>query len=304
MKITQNLIRLAIVVLIISAFQSCCLLTGAVSSCKIKKSDYATLERTTSNDQISSNNRETISGPAINESINPVNTEAKNKDIPPISSVGFKEAKELPLGIKSIGTTLLAGPNLSFKSSKEDYGNTNHKHKPGAGFQVGVGSIIKFTNKVSFTPALLFKQNNASEELSYSTGGGGTSYSSESKYKYNWLSAPLLMNFQATDKLSIKAGPEVNYLLKATVKSTGESQTRKEDITDESQKVGVGAQVGVSYNISNDGAWILSLIYDHRISRLNKKDGGTGGGYEVPAWNMRGIQLGVTCAICNLLKKK
>lgn len=301
---TNTFIQCVLLISLLSFFQSCCLLSGGLASCKINKSDYVRAKENSATIIAAETKKTELIGSVTELAAQTLPENSKSKQVVPIAVNLPKSAPVLPFGIKSIGTTVTAGPNLSFKSSKEDYGNSNHKHSPGAGFQVGVGSIIKFTDKVSFTPGLLFKQNNASEKLTYSTGGTGPSYSSEAKYKYNWLSAPLLLNYQATEKLSIKAGPELNYLVKASAKITEESETNTEDITDESQKLGVGAQVGLSYNLSEDGAWILSLLYDHRLSRLNKKDGGTGGNYEVPGWYMRSIQLGVTCSICNLLGKK
>lgn len=216
--------------------------------------------------------------------------------------------KQLPLGLKSISTVITAGPNISFKSSKEDYGSTKYKHKPGVGFQVGVGSKMVFNDKWSVCPALIVKQNNASEELTYTgTGGepGGTT--TKDKYSYTYLSVPVLAEYKVSEQLSVVAGPELNYLLGSSVKPDG---GKKESLTKNSVKVGVGAQVGVKYAIpsrSGNSAWNIQLIYDHRISRLNKKEmdyGGGTGGYEVPAWNMKSVQLGVTCLVCNLLKAK
>jgi len=304
-RITRALVQCVLFISFLSFFQSCCSLSLGLGSCTIRKSDLAKVENQS---PAITNNTETKSAELFKSAVEmaaqtlPENSRNKTEGL--VNTSLQKPRAALPFGIKSIGTSLTAGPNLSFKSSKEDYGSSNHKHSPGAGFQVGVGSIIKFTDKVAFTPSILFKQNNASEKLTYSAGGMGPSYSSEAKYKYNWISTPLLLNYQATEKLSIKAGPELNFLVKASAKTTEESETRKEDITDQSQKLGIGAQVGLSYNLSEDGAWMLSLLYDHRISRLNKKDGGTGGNYEVPGWYMRSVQLGITCAICNLLGRK
>jgi hypothetical protein len=112
-----------------------------------------------------------------------------------------------------------------------------------------------------------------------------------------------------TDQLTAVVGPEINYLLGASTKQSGNSEKNK--ITDNSVKVGAGAQVGLRYEIPNSPIGI-QLLYDQRLSRLNKKaevtdyvpGGGGGGGYEIPAWNMKSIQLGVTCSLCELMKKK
>jgi opacity protein-like surface antigen len=227
---------------------------------------------------------------------------------------GEKDEKTGPLGIRSISTNIIAGPNLSFKSSNESnasYGGANHQHKPGVGFQLGVGSTLTFNDKWSVAPAMMVKQNNASETIKSSGGGEGGNYSYESTtdYSYTYLSAPVLARYQASDRLSIYAGPELNYLLGANTKSGGTyNNGGKQDITSSSVRLGLGVQAGVKYEIpSSDGGsiWGIELLYDHRISRLNKKQSENtyGGNYDIPAWHMKSLQLGITCDICNLLRK-
>jgi hypothetical protein len=243
---------------------------------------------------------------------NSVLQEKKMEDLLLPRKISISE-KKLPLGIKGISTSIIAGPTISFKSSKEDYGNTDHKHSPGAGIVLGIGTTYYFSEKFAVSTSLLFKQNNASEKLSYTIPGdpggpGGGSTETETKYNYSYLSAPVLAQIKLSDQLTAVAGPEINYLLGASTKQSGNGEKNK--ITDNSVKVGAGAQVGLRYEIPNSPIGI-QLLYDQRLSRLNKKNettdyypGGGGGGYEIPAWNMKSIQLGVTCALCELMKKK
>ncbi len=215
--------------------------------------------------------------------------------------------KKLPLGIKAIRTHVTAGPNMSFKSSKENYGNTNHKHTPGLGFQLGFGTTYDFSAKFAVTPSLLLKHNTATETLSYNapgeTGGGGSTQEYKTKYSYTFLSVPIMAGVKLSDQVTVMAGPEVNLLLGAKTKSKTPGSEQKTDIKSSSVTIGVGVQAGIKYNIPNSPVG-LQLIYDHRISRLNKKTAeySPGGGYSTPAWNMQSIQLGVTCAICEFLK--
>jgi hypothetical protein len=215
--------------------------------------------------------------------------------------------KKLPLGIKGVNTSIIASPNLSFKSSKEDYGSTDHKHKPGLGFQFGAGTTYMFTENFSVSTSLLFKHQAAKEVLSYSSpgepGSNPINEEYETKYSYNYLSAPILAEIKVADGLTAIAGPELNYLLSSSASANGSD---KVSLTDNSVKFGVGAQVGLKYDIPNSPI-AVQLIYDHRLSRLNKKsesmDYYPGGNYETPAWNMKSVQLGITCSICELMKK-
>lgn len=222
----------------------------------------------------------------------------------------FVAGKSCPLGIRSISSQIIAGPNISFKSSNEGkdvYGNNAQKHQPGPGFQVGLGYNLEFNDKFSVSPSILLKQNNASEKIKYMNTDPGSPNGGESndKYKYTSLSAPVVANYKVGKQVQVFAGPEINYLLKASVKRKGGTGTDdKENITSNSAKVGVGIQAGVKYSIpagNGDSPFGLQLLYEHRLSRLNKK-GSDGYSYNSPAWNMQGFQLGVTCSICNLMK--
>lgn len=217
--------------------------------------------------------------------------------------------KKLPLGIRGINTSLIAAPNLSFKSSKEDYGGTNHKHKPGVGFQFGIGTTYMFSEKFAVSTSLLFKQNNASEVLSYNVPGepgGGGDQEFTTKYSYSYLSAPILAEFKLSDQLTASAGPELNYLLGASAKAESTYGDGKSSLTESSVKLGVGMQLGLRYELPNSPV-AIQLLYDHRLSRLNEKNESDyypgGGNSETPAWNMKSIQLGIICSLCELMKK-
>lgn len=215
--------------------------------------------------------------------------------------------KSLPLGIRSVRTYVTAGPNVTFMKRKgQTYGNS--KLQPGLGFQAGFASIYQFNDQFSVTPALLFKQQRVIEKVGTgyqpptSEPGSEPGSSSENKYTctYNYLSVPVMAEYSINENLRVSAGPEINYLLKATEKRSGGGyygggNEGKQDITKDCVKLGVGVQVGVKYDIPNT-LFGLQLIYDHRITPVNKEVS-----YE-PSYYTRSVQLGVTCAICNLLK--
>ena len=246
--------------------------------------------------------------------IRPIKQERRHIHTEKINSGKLAFGKSCPLGIRSITSHIIAGPNMSFKGSKEGndvYGNNGHKHQPGAGFQVGMGSSFAFTGKFSVNPSLLLKHNSASEKITYrSTEPGGGNYGSESKDKYNYtyLSAPVVASYKVGKQVEVFAGPEINYLLNASVKNDSRTAgDKKENITKNSVKLGVGVQAGVKYRIpsgNGDSPFGVQLLYEHRLSRLNKKNSDGYSTYDAPGWNIKGFQLGVTCSICSLMKAK
>lgn len=221
-----------------------------------------------------------------------------------VPSVKEDKGKKLPLGIKSISTTLVAGPNLSMKRSAEDYGNMNHKSIPGIGYQLGVGAKIGFSDKFAVEPSLMIKHNPASEKLSYANTGGEPGASTTDKYSYTYLSVPIYANIKASEKIDILVGPEMNYLLGANVKYDGGN---KESLTSNSIKLGLGLQAGLRYNLpakSGPSGMGIQVLYDHRLSRLNEKSYsymGGGSSSEVPAWRMSSFNLMFFADLCELL---
>ncbi|MBC7948194.1 MAG: PorT family protein [Chitinophagaceae bacterium] len=220
-----------------------------------------------------------------------------------------EEDKKLPLGIKAITTSVIAGPNVSFKSVKDS--DDNGDNKPGIGFQIGVGSSYHFSKEFAVRTSLLLKQNNAREVYSFSTPGepGGNPIVEEfkSNYSFSYLSVPILAEWKLSKQLTAVAGPELNYLLGASVKTTGYGDEDKTKITDNAVRFGAGVQLGLRYRLPGSPIG-FQLLYDHRLSRLNEKNESDynpgGGSYESPAWRMSGFQLGMDFSLCNLLEKK
>lgn len=217
----------------------------------------------------------------------------------PDSSATQPVADNSKSGLPNIYSTLVAGPNISFKSSEEEntYGGSG-KHSPGIGFQLGVGTTWQASEKFNIFSALLFKQQNASEKYSgyqYEPGGNGSTKEEQDKYSFNYISLPVLACYNITPELSIGAGPELNYLVSGSIKPSGED---KQKITSQLVRFGVGAQAVARYKLpskSSKSGFALQLVYDHRISRLNKK---MLEGYETPAWRMKGVQLSLLYNFC------
>ncbi len=231
-------------------------------------------------------------------SINPIGDSVAS--VSSTTSIPQKKSPGHPIPGEYFATTITAGPSLSFKSSDEEYGGGYGDHKPGVGLHVAVGTLFPFTPRWALATSLRFTQKNASEEMGYTEPGGGGGMEFKDNYSYNYLGVTMMAQFRVSRHLSLVAGPEVNYLLSAKVKNGGSSGTgEKQSLNESSQKVGVDGLAGVKYEIpSSNGRrskWGLSLIYDHRFSRLNKKEDN---GVAVPAYHMKSINLGLSYFIC------
>ena len=188
-------------------------------------------------------------------------------------------------------TTILAGASTSFMNGagESDY----FKSKPGTGFQIGIGNAFPLNHQWGITSSIRFKQTTGAQKLSYP----GSSSDYKTTYTYSYVSGTIMPQCYLSRRLSITAGPEVNYLLGATMKPGGGGD--KENIKKESTTVGIDLLAGFKYEIpmgKGRSKWGLSLIYDHRLSKLNKEDNNNPG---MSDYHMKSIQLGVSYFICN-----
>lgn len=194
---------------------------------------------------------------------------------------------------EAMSNVFSAGPTFSFMSTDGDMNYEGVKSKGGIGVQFGFGTALPFSPVISVAPSIRFKQLSASETISYSSPGS-PGYESKTTSAYNYLGANLLAQFRVSTGLRVLAGPEITCLLSASTKDVGSSGSgEKQKITGDSQKAGVDLLAGFKYEIparNKRSQWGLSLIYDHRLSRVNKKQTD---GYDVPALKMKGLQLGI-----------
>lgn len=284
--------------------QSCCTIgEGSAAACRLQKPPDYVFNESSLQPSVA------VPSKSISEEVKPGSLKPELAEAAEIVGsttslpVIKKSEKKLPLGLQSISTNIIAGPNLSMKRSSEDYGNLNHKSIPGIGYQFGIGLSLGVSNKLAIEPSLLVKHNSASEKLSYSNTGGEPGASTTDKYSYNYLSVPVHASIKASENLRILLGPEVNYLLGAKVKYDGGN---KQSLTSNSIKLGLGLQAGIRYELPKNAGpsgMGLQLLYDHRLSRLNEKSYsymGGGSSSEVPAWRMSGFSLSFFANLCEL----
>ncbi len=246
---------------------------------------------------------------------NPVDSAAVRREMPSdsVAAIGNPVAKkkapgkiEGPAPGEHFATTITAGSLFNFKSSNEEYGGGYGKHKPGIGFNVSVGTVLPFNQHWAIAPSIRITQKNASEKLSYSGGTGGGTMEFTDKYSYNYIGGTMLAQYRAGKHVSFVAGPEVNFLVASSVKNVGSSGTGdKQSLNKRSNKVGIDLLAGIKFEIpakNSRSKWGIQLMYDHRLSRLNKKKDENG--LDAAAYKMKSVQLGLAYNICGCGKKK
>jgi hypothetical protein len=120
-----------------------------------------------------------------------------------------------------------------------------------------VKNIGLASNKVRFgfnggvlTEILIGKKFIIQPELLYSVKGfkfPATEFNSTGTLSFNYISAPILGGYQASEKLTILAGPELSFLTNA--KSRFDNTDH--DVSKNFRKFDVAIDLGIKYNISN-----------------------------------------------------
>lgn len=251
-----------------------------------------------SNSSQDSSNATVVTNPPIPKKEGPGEIESS---VPDSSKHVVIHKPPFPNSGEYFSTVLTGGTTSSFMSVDDSYGSEFTKYPAGTGFHFGVGTAVPLGPGFGISGNIRVKQLNGVKKIDYGTGGGGGSEEFKTTYNYSFVSGNLLARVHLGRNFSIAAGPELNFLAGATRK---ESSGDKEKIKNESMGMGVSVLGGIRYEIPNGRRrpqWGISLMYDHNLSRLNKKEIG---GFTEPAQKIGSVQLGISRFICGSCGKK
>lgn len=126
-------------------------------------------------------------------------------------------------------------------------------------FHVGVLAEVFINEKFSVQPELLYSSQGTSLKEEFLGG------SIDVKTNLDYINIPIMAKYYLMDGLSVQAGPQVGFLVKAEGKSGGETQ----DIKDSFQSVDFGINLGAGYELP------MGVFFDARynlgLSKVNKK---------------------------------
>ena len=156
------------------------------------------------------------------------------------------------------------------------------KAKMLTGFYVGAIAEIKFDDKFSIQPELMYSSQGAKYDYSVELVGiSGTHF----RDKLDYINIPILAKYYISKGFSFEFGPQFGFLVKAESKGEvtvkGETFENNRDIKDEVNSFDFGIGAGFAYDLSN--GFFINARYNFGITNVGKSN-----------YNYRESQNGVT----------
>jgi len=166
----------------------------------------------------------------------------------------YAQTPDLKLGAK-------AGLNITNLSGLD--------HSKGlTGFHVGAIAEIFITEKFSIQPEILYSSQGGKTSENYEYLDGVIN-KMENKYKLDYLNIPIMAKYYVMEGLSVQAGPQIGFNVKAEKEYKDLDLSGTDKIKDEINSVDFGLNFGVGYELP------LGVFADARynlgLSKVNKE---------------------------------
>lgn len=132
------------------------------------------------------------------------------------------------------------------------------------GFHVGAVAEIKFNDKFSIQPELLYSAQGA--KSSYSFLGQNI----ENTLSLDYINIPIMAKYYIVDGFSVEAGPQVGFLTKAELEGTFGNLTGTTDIKDNVKSVDFGVNFGLAYDLPN--GFFVNARYNLGLAKLGDSE--------------------------------
>ncbi|MFV7235983.1 MULTISPECIES: porin family protein [Flavobacterium] len=143
---------------------------------------------------------------------------------------------------------------------------------PLIGFNAGIFTEIKITDKFAVQPELLFSTQGNKMKIPVLDASSVFLYSYDGKWNLSYLNLPVMAKYYILDKLSIEAGPQIGLLLSAKAKYSSDralpslnTSTSEYDIKNYLKSIDLGLNFGAVYDVSKN----LSVNFRYNLGLAN-----------------------------------
>jgi opacity protein-like surface antigen len=184
-----------------------------------------------------------------------------------IFTFGIANAQDVKFGVK-------AGLNLATFSGDAVGEDVTMK----AGFHAGGLVELKFTDKLSLQPEILFSQEGA--KIVQKGFDGTVTYTDEFKRNLSYVNIPVMLKYYPVGGFYLEGGPQAGFLISA--KSKNESTetdldgnlsrfSSETDVKDEYKSVDFAFNLGLGYDFTPN--WFAGARYNIGLSNINDLTG-------------------------------
>ncbi len=178
-----------------------------------------------------------------------------------VMTFAFSNAQEIKFGVKG-------GANLHTVTG--DIKNAS----PKVGFQVGGFAEFKISDKFSIQPEVLY----STQGVKIKESEPELNYSSEVKLNLAYLNIPVMAKFYVVERFSLEAGPQIGFLLSASVKDNYKENDKvvrfsgNDNVKKYMESIDFGVNFGAGYDFTENLS--VGARYNLGLSKLDKTEKG------------------------------
>lgn len=143
--------------------------------------------------------------------------------------------------------------------------------KSRASFHIGAVAEIFINEKFSVQPEVLYSAQGA--KSSYTEEYMGKSYKSKSTIKLDYINVPIMAKYYITDAITVHAGPQIGFNVKAEEKETFEGETETYNFSSDTKSVDFAIGFGAGYQLPM--GVFFDLRYNVGMSNIAKDSDGS-----------------------------
>ncbi len=143
--------------------------------------------------------------------------------------------------------------------------------KSRASFHIGAVAEIFINEKFSVQPEVLYSAQGA--KTSFTEEDMGISYKYKSTLKLDYINIPIMAKYYVTDAITVQAGPQIGFNVKAEEKETFNGETETNSYSSDITTVDFALGFGAGYQLPM-GAF-FDLRYNVGLSNIAKHGNGS-----------------------------
>lgn len=139
------------------------------------------------------------------------------------------------------------------------------------GFHIGGFVDIKFSDKFSIQPELLYSTQGSKFNLT--VNNNGTDYNTDNVFKLQYVNIPVMFKYYVVEKFSLEAGPQIGFLTSSKMETTVLGQTVSQNAKDFFESVDFGLNLGAGYEFTKKIS--AGVRYNFGLANVAKTDSGS-----------------------------